>query len=423
MDTTAKTQMIKARANLILEKSCAFFGALALRLPLVDRPEIETAQTDGQSIAYNPEYIEALTAPQRKGLAAHLVLHVALCHHTRRNGREPDTYNEACDYVVNPLIREAGLVLPDGALFPLAEWDGWSTDQVYTELMKRKKQNPEGDETQPDTGNDENGDSGPESTTAGESDEKEPGGSGATPDTDNAAPAQSDPGKCGAVTDSPAQGEAEKAQAEADTRIAVQQAAQIAKKAGALPAGLARLVDEIVNPKVCWVEILRRFMDQTAKNDYSWQRPNRRFIHTGLYLPGQTSEELGPIVVAIDTSASVSPADLQDFAAELTAILEECPVSHVQVLYCDRALTVGPVYDRGDTIELDWQGGGGTSFAPPIEWANAQEEPPVCLMYCTDGYGHAPAEPEYPVLWVLTGICKMPDFEGAEYGEAIDLNN
>jgi len=56
-----------------------------------------------------------------------------------------------------------------------------------------------------------------------------------------------------------------------------------------------------VDPKVDRREILRRFVNACAKNDYQWMPPNRRFVYQGLYLPSCRSEELGELVVVLDT--------------------------------------------------------------------------------------------------------------------------
>ena len=46
----------------------------------------------------------------------------------------------------------------------------------------------------------------------------------------------------------------------------------------------------------------------TIAADFSWMRPNRRHLWTGLYLPGVVREGVGEIAIAVDCSGSVSYA-------------------------------------------------------------------------------------------------------------------
>jgi hypothetical protein len=87
-----------------------------------------------------------------------------------------------------------------------------------------------------------------------------------------------DPGGCGQVVD-PAHGDpAESRQVEADWQVAVSQAQAAAAGRGPLPAGLGRAVDRVLHPPADWRAVLREFVASNARNDYSWLRPNRRFV-------------------------------------------------------------------------------------------------------------------------------------------------
>ena len=68
---------------------------------------------------------------------------------------------------------------------------------------------------------------------------------------------------------------------------------------------LGRTDEAVRHPPVDWRDVLRAFVAAAACNDYSWSRPNRRFVWQGLYLPGLHSEDIGEVVIAIDTSGSV----------------------------------------------------------------------------------------------------------------------
>ncbi|MCG8553024.1 MAG: hypothetical protein MI799_21660, partial [Desulfobacterales bacterium] len=132
-DKQAKNRLLKARADMVLNHP--FFASLAMRLTLKEDRTCRTAWTDGKVFGYNPDYINILPREKLVGLSAHTVMHPACNHHLRRKDKDPKTWNKACDYVINPILLDAGLVLPDGFL-----WDdtyiGKTAEQVYTRLIE-----------------------------------------------------------------------------------------------------------------------------------------------------------------------------------------------------------------------------------------------------------------------------------------------
>jgi len=169
-----------------------------------------------------------------------------------------------------------------------------------------------------------------------------------------------------------------------------------------LPGALERIVEEMLEPVLDWRELLRRFVDTTAKNDYSWFPPNRRHIHNGLILPSLRSQELKNVTMAMDTSGSITDEDLKAFEAEVRAIIQDYR-ANTKVIYCDAKVQSVEEFDADMPVELHPAGGGGTDFRPPFEHIEEAGEYPVCMIYQTDGWCDSfPEEPPYPVLWVLT---------------------
>lgn len=329
---------------------------------------------------YNPQFVQLLSAEERVGLLAHEVMHNAMGHFARRDGRDVADWNLACDLAVNPLLRDAGVALPADGVFPGQDQysdleDGLSAEEYYTRLPQRRKQSKE--------------------DRAGEGQ-----GHG------------SDPGRCGGVADASDPARATSAQAE--WQVAVTQAATAAKQRGEMPGGLGRFAQQTVHSQVTWQEELREFVSRTlsAHDDYSWGAPNRRFIAQGLYLPSLRSESLGDIVVAIDTSGSINAETLAAFGGELNGILECRPCS-VTVLYCDAAINKVQQWEPADgPLTLDAVGGGGTSHAPIWAWLTPQGAAPECVVCLTDGYTDFGEAPGVPVLWAITpdGASQMPPF-------------
>lgn len=377
----SKKLMYRALAGLILDEP--FFASLALRLKMEADLETETAKTDGTYIRYNPVWVATLTTDLIKGLICHEVMHCALHHHTRMGNRNPTKWNKAADYAINPLIVDAGMALPPGGLLE-EQFKGKSAEAIYPLLP------------------DESEDSG------GGSSGKKGSGWG------DVEPAKGPDGK--PVND------AEKRKQEQNWKVALAQAAQQAKNCGKLSRGMERLVTGILEPKLDWREILRKFVDTCARNDYSWSRPNRRYISSGIYLPALHSNELGTIVAAVDTSGSIGQDLLNEFAAELNAILQEYQAD-CTVIYCDSAINRVDEFPVGEPISLKSHGGGGTDFRPPFDYLEEQDKPPVCFIYFTDGQCSSyPEIPSYPVLWVQKQISNYwaSSFE-PPFGDVLEL--
>ena len=89
----------------------------------------------------------------------------------------------------------------------------------------------------------------------------------------------------------------------------------------------------------------------------------------GLYLPGLHSEELGDVVLAVDTSGSIDEQMLGLFAAEANAVLGayDCTVT---VLYHDTEVQKVQTWRSADgPLVLEPVGGGGTSHALRVRLA------------------------------------------------------
>jgi predicted metal-dependent peptidase len=390
---TPRQKIQAARTALVLDQP--FFGALALRLKVIEDPGCGTAWTNGEALGYDPEFVMRLTHDEVVGVIAHEVMHCANGHMWRRDGREQRKFNVAADLAINPVLREAGFRLPQGALLE-QQYLGKSAEWIYARLPDQPQGGAGKGQGKGDGQGQGKGQAGqPDAPGSGQ------GAQGQVPGA----------GACD-VRDAPAE-DADGA-SEADWQQAVQQAAAAAKGRGKLPASLARLANEAAAPKVDWRSVLHRFVQQAARDDYSWTRPNARYLAGGLYLPSLRSETVGPIAVAIDTSGSVDGVLLNQFAAELRAVVDDVRPARVHVLYCDAKVHRVDTFERDDAVELNPAGGGGTAFAPVMDACEQLDEPPVCLVYLTDLDGSHRAEPpDFPVLWAATQRRDVP------YGEVV----
>jgi predicted metal-dependent peptidase len=160
---------------------------------------------------------------------------------------------------------------------------------------------------------------------------------------------------------------------------------------------------------VDWRELLRRAWSETIPADYSWTRPNRRHVWTGLYLPGVVCEGVGEICIAVDCSGSINDRLLGLFEAEVRSILAGQQPRLVHVLYFDTEVQKVETYQAGQPIKLSPVGGGGTDFRPCFTWLNDRGIQPQTLVFLTDLWGTFPDQaPPYPVLWASTDTRKAP---------------
>ena len=369
-----------------------FFGSLALRLPLRPDADCHTILSDGTELRFNPAWVASQPADDITLAIAHVVLACALKHHLRRGARSYPRWQLASHLVTLPLLREAGLTAEQGGL-------DLSVEAAYDTLP------PESDDPQPgpdpEAGAGAAGSQGPPGEV-----QDAPG-----PQSDTAGP------DAGELRPSPAQ--ARKAQAQAWDE-ALHQAHALAQAQGHGSAGLQEQIETLHHTQTPWAVLLRRFMLEAAPTDYTWARPNPRFIDSGLYLPALHAPAVLDLVFAIDTSGSLDPAALERMWAEIRTVAAELGPKSLTVIQCDDEVQAVATYSTTELpAQLEVQGRGGTDFRPVF--AEVEKLPtPACLIYLTDLFCDAyPRPPSYPVLWAVTD--DPPESYNPPFGERIDI--
>jgi predicted metal-dependent peptidase len=423
--TPTAQKLTRARVQLLLAQP--FFGTLSLRLKLIPG-SLPTMATDGSRIVYNPAFVDQLKPAELEGTLAHEVLHCALGHQCRRGEREPRLWNEAADLAINPILIGNGFTLPAGALIDPA-FATMSAEEIYARLLRKRTEGGSALKQAPQQTNAGVGTATGSQATNGTAppDAKSDPPSQRAPDQDGqtmgeaAGPEPSRSGGFGEVVDATdEQGQtaspAEKRRQEHEWSIAAEQALRSAKACGNDPGGIERPVSESRQPQQDWRTILRDFVAATAPSDYRWTPPNRRYIASGLYLPSVERRGLGEVVIAVDTSGSIGKRELEQFAAEISAISEETQPEAIHVVYCDAAVQCVQQFGPAEPVQLEPKGGGGTDFRPAFEWVAENDFAPVCLIYLTDFCCDSfPETPEYPVLWVTDSR------ETAPFGETVRI--
>ncbi len=439
-----------------------FFGSLVLRLPLRPDSTRETLATDGHEIRYSPRWVAETEAHLIETAMARVVMACALKHHTRRGDRDPERWQMASQLVTHALIRDAGFTLPPDA----EAWDDLSVEQAYDRLPTPEDGDSgddggassgaagagAADQSSPDAGDDDTGDTSDSTDTAnsndggkdqdqdaGSSDPDEGDGDGQNRDgnaqgEDGAsdAPPSHDPSGTGEVMDAGTRAGDDDDSAETPVDVAAEeqawdeamhQALNIARAEGKVPGQVEETVKGSHSSTLDWRTLLRRYMTDAAKSDYSWSLPNRRFIDSGLYLPSIRSEGIETIAVIVDTSGSLPAATLAEFWAELREVAAEIRPEHVVVLQVDATLQDAAEYAPDELPEeIALKGRGGTDFRPGFEWLDEQGIQPAVCLYFTDMEcsSYPDTEPPYSTVWV--NWSRPPeDWNREPWGERIDI--
>lgn len=401
-----ETKLSAARTRLILDKP--FLGALVLRLPMVmgEPSWCRTTATDARSFYYNANFIDNLTLEETQFVLAHEALHCALSHFARRNHRIKMRWDLACDYAINPLLIKDGLKPPPNSMY-MKEFEGMTAEEIYPLIDENSTDKPLDDHLYDDESKDGDNDTGKSDTPP----PPDMAGGNGNPDQSNVSKTE------GAVQPPPL------SKAEQDTLTVQWQqrmagAAQQAMQAGKLGGDMARMVDHLLQPQLPWRMLLAKYMNFVARDDYSYTRPSSRRGDPAIY-PGIRSSQ-ADIIVAVDTSGSISDGEVEEFVSEINAIKGQIR-ARITLLACDSVLAEACpwTYEAWDEFIMPSKikGGGGTSFIPVFEWAEKQDSLPGILVYFTDAEGDFPKqEPLCPTIWLVKGKAKVP------WGQRIQLN-
>lgn len=381
MSTMNKHSMLE-RAKTRMVVNDPFYGTIALDSPYVVDRSIKWAATDGVSIFYNPEAFEKMTLEEAVGVVRHECDHIARMHSFRMGARDPGRWNTATDAIINDGMDKEGLKLPEGVVRVPGASTKFSEEEYYSLLP----------ETPPKGG-------GGQGNGKGQNQ-----GQGQQPLPQNG---KHDPSQNPLANDvrRPPQGSTEETQNEVKSRVA--RAKNVAKAMGKMPADMESELEELFNPRVGWKEKLLRWCTEKAEDDVSWARPDRRFVASGLYLPGKHSDDaMGEFINIFDTSGSMSDREIgQGMSESVSAIKDVMPTKYVSV-YCDSRVQHVDEFTDPQAAEVaksfKRHGAGGTDMTKALDYVEKHYPNAAAVVVFTDGetpYG----EPRpFPVLWGIT---------------------
>ena len=371
---------------------------------VVDDPSIPTACTNGRDEFYGREFLSKLNDAELRFLVLHEVYHKLFRHLTTWKHlymQDAHLANVACDYVINLKIvddnYQDGFATMTGELVNGCydrKYVGMDTAQVYNLLRKDQPQGV-GRSGGDGDGDPEDGDGTPED------------GSGSLPNGQEPFDAHDWDGAQEMSAD-------EQRELAREIDEAVRQGALVAGKMG---SGGDRSLSELLEPQVDWREVLREFVQTTCTgSDYStWRKPKRRLLGQGIYMPSTYSEQVGELVVAIDTSGSIQQPEVTAFLSEVKAICDMVHPDKVRLLYWDTQVCGDETYDTHELETLiqstKIKGGGGTDVDCVTEYIREESINAQAAIILTDGELYSGwGQWTMPVLWcVIDNKLRVPD--------------
>ena len=357
------------RFKMDMMKHMPFYGDILMRVPVYEDEGIETAQTNGRCIRYNPKFFSKLGEGQRNYVLLHEVLHMLLFHWKRDREREPVIWNIACDYVVNGMLDRMTWKLnsfkiafdrPFNGCFLDMPYTGTPVEEFYSRLMKE---------------NSDSNDSGKGKTKI-----KHNGRNVVMIPKDLFEALTS--GEGDALTDSEAE-------------ICAQQIRELiretVKRRGTgdsyyIPAQIFQLVS---TKKLPWHKLLYEFLSERSEEESSYLTPERKYIHMDLIIPGiaKTEDELGEIWAFVDSSGSIEGNELAQFMTQLYRISKEFHCTF-NIAFWDTSVTdvYRNVKNREEILKCRPNHSGGTDINCIYRYLHENNIKPGVMLVLTDGY-------------------------------------
>ena len=389
----AERRLELVHVSLMREKRFAFFAGLFMvgKTSIVDAPI--TARTNGRDAEYGRAFVDTLTDKELAFLVLHENMHKCYRHLTTwRSLYEADhrRANAACDYVINVQLHDMD---PDQRFIamprdkqthkPIGLFDtkyrGMDAKQVWDALEEEGGAGGEGGEQS---------DGGSESSGGAGLDEHDWEGAKEMSAEDQKALAQEIEG-------------------------ALRQGGIYAGKVG---GDMLRDVKEMLEPKVDWREVLRRFVRTSLKDrdSPSWRRAHKRYLWQDIVLPSIVGKRMKHLAVGIDTSGSIQGELLGAFMGELNKAVTTVNPDRVDIMYWDTRVAGHEVY-KGNVSDITTatkpKGGGGTDPDCVPAFMGEKQMKPDALIMLTDGYMSSNAsqwaDVSCPVLWCVIGNANL----------------
>ena len=372
-----------------------FFGLLLMHVTYSVSEEVETACTDGRGITFGTKFLDELSDNELDFVMMHEIMHIVLQHCIRRNDRDAETFNIACDIVVNSnILLENNMDLNSITLkkygesmhlTPSGKEGHYHTaEEVYEMLPKRGKKKTC------------DGNSGCAVGRAKQIQAKGGGGKATWDDHSRWGMYEEDDTLRDVWV---------KRFEDAARSISVKDPTN---SRGLLPMFAKRVFDELHKAQTDWRAILNDFIQEEVV-DYSFYPPDRRFDGSPFFLPdfNGTDEKVEDILFMIDTSGSMSDKMITAAYSEVKGAIDQFDGKLRGWLGFFDAAIIEPIEfsNEEEFRAIRPAGGGGTDFQIIFEYvATRMTKQPASIIILTDGFCPFPQEKlslGIPVLWLI----------------------
>ena len=420
-----------------------FFGSVVANVDYKEDKEIPTAGTDGETIYYNPEFLERLSVEEQTFIFAHEVCHIAFNHILRSNGKDQRLWSIATDGVINQFLKSDGLKMVQGGV-DMAEAIDYDAEQLYEKLLKEKQQNGQDDSKQTQQGNQQqnqqqssSGYQGGNNHQQPQSQEQSGGESGKNSQKEDKLKQdvghdthsmweqtvkkhkeqQEKNNKKESLLDKLLGKDKEKTELEKkqeelesmgekdafkknleDKKKQLQELKEAiskqASQAGASTNGDIRTVNDIgtAKPLIDWRYVLR----ETTKYDVDWSYRNAT-LENGVVTANLEEQPISETEIVLDTSGSIDEVLLRNFLRECKNILQQ---SRLKVGCFDtKFYGFHDIRTEKDIENMQFEGGGGTDFDVAVSAFSRRVENKIIF---TDGWASMPSTP-IDAIWVVFG--------------------
>lgn len=350
--------------------------------------------TDGFKITIDTKKLEKYSKNHINYLYAHTLLHIVLKHSYRQKTRDSYIWNKSCDLVVNNILYSFENIgtKPDDELLDLTLKDK-CVEEVYEISYKKKKE--ELSKTTPN----EKG-----SVDSYEYDKTKL-------DLDEVLIKN------------------EKANQEKLDGIIVQ-ALSIAQKSKSFYEGMSIEIDSLIKPEINLSDELKEYLISSFfEKQLSYERPNKRFISNGIYMPGtkKLNDSLN-IFIALDSSSSVTLDEYKKFLAIIGEIADSFYEYTIEILPFDLSVRREYIikFDSFNPLISDEllipKSNGGTNFDELLIYLRKSSEVrnDSLLIALTDGEFEMSESLLCNTLFIISNKKNLRKFE--QHGRVIQFN-
>lgn len=334
-----------------LMKTMPFYGEVLSFVQLEEDNSMETAATNGKVIKYNRKYMQSLSPEQRNYVVMHELLHIILRHWKRVEGRLPEIWNLAADYVVNGMMKklqrsldsdEISIAFPEDICF-LNRYSGESVEKIYEDICGNPKKYKK-----------------------------------------HWSVIQRDLLVMEALSELDEQAW--------DLLLQQLMANSLKKWATAgkpyyIPDVMLSLIDSRILP---WKKLLRKYMIRMDNEEVSYLTPERKYLHMGLILPGigrDEEEKIRDVWAFIDTSGSIDKNERDEFITQLYRIAKDVRVT-MNLVYWHTGISdvYRNIRKKEELLKCTPTSSGGTNPACIYQFLNDYNIEPDVMLILTDGW-------------------------------------